>query len=196
VAGDADTLPALPAAPGETLPAKLDDLSGARKAAVLMTALGADRAANLLARLGDEEIESLSMEMAGLSSIGAETTDSIFGELAALTQGDAGVAGGMDFARGVIERALGPERAALLLDRISARSEAPPFEFLQRVPAERIAALLRSESPQTIALILASVPTSLAAGVLARLPDERQPDIALRIARMGETSAEVVQQVE
>jgi flagellar motor switch protein FliG len=196
VAGEADTLPVLPAASGENLPATVDDIPGARKAAVLMTALGAERAANLMQRLGEEEIESLSMEMASLNAVGPETTESIFGELAALAERDPGVSGGMDFARGVIERALGPERAALLLNRLSARSEAPPFEFLQRVPAERIAALLRSESPQTIALILASVPTSLAAGVLARLPEERQPDIALRIARMGETSAEVVQQVE
>jgi flagellar motor switch protein FliG len=79
---------------------------------------------------------------------------------------------------------------------MSARTEAAPFEVLQRVPPERIAALLRNESPQTIALILASVQTALAAQVLARLPEPQQPDIALRIARMGETSAQVVEQVE
>jgi flagellar motor switch protein FliG len=96
----------------------------------------------------------------------------------------------------VIERALGPERAAEVLGRMSAQTETPPFEFLQRIPPERTSALLRSESPQTIALILASLQTTLAAQVLARLPERVQPDIALRIARMGETSAQVVQQVE
>jgi flagellar motor switch protein FliG len=196
MAGEADTLPALAAAAGEHLPATISDLSGARKAAVLMAALGSERAANVLQRMGEEEIESLSMEMASLSAVGAETTESIFGELAALTKRELGASGGMDYARGVIERALGPERAAELLGRLSARTEAPPFEFLQRVPPERIAALLRSESPQTIALILASVQTALAAQVLARLPERQQPDIALRIARMGETSAQVVQQLE
>ena len=193
----ADTVPALPAAPTEVLPATIEPVAGARKAAVLMAALGSERAAKVLQRLGEEEIESLSMEMASLSSVGAETTDSIFQELAALTSGgEIGVAGGLDFARGVIERALGPERAAEVLSRLSARTETPPFEFLQRVPPERTAALLRSESPQTIALILASLQTTLAAHVLARLPERQQPDIALRIARMGETSAQVVQQVE
>jgi flagellar motor switch protein FliG len=136
------------------------------------------------------------MEMAGLSAVGPETTDSIFSELAALAGREAGASGGMDFARGVVERALGPERAGELLGRMAARTETPPFEFLQRVPAERTAALLRSESPQTIALILASLQTSSAAQVLARLPERQQPDNALRIARMGETSAQVVQQVE
>ncbi|HSZ15426.1 MAG TPA: flagellar motor switch protein FliG [Solirubrobacteraceae bacterium] len=194
----AGTLPALSPADSDLLPATVSspDLRGIRKAAMLMTALGSERAANVLQRLGEAEIESLSLEMSTISSVAAETTETIFGELAELAKREADVNGGMDFARGVIERALGPERAAELLDRLSAHTEAAPFEFLQRVPPERIAALLRSESPQTIALILASVQTSLAAQVLARLPEPQQPDIALRIARMGETSAQVVEQVE
>ncbi len=193
----ADTVPALPPAPTERLPATIEPVNGTRKAAVLMAALGSERAAKVLQRLGEDEIESLSMEMASLSSVGAETTDSIFNELAALAStAESGAAGGLDFARGVMERALGPERAAEVLGRMSARTETPPFDFLQRVPPERTAALLRSESPQTIALILASLQTTLAAHVLARLPERQQPDIALRIARMGETSAQIVQQVE
>jgi flagellar motor switch protein FliG len=167
-AADTDTVPALPAAPTEVLPATIEPVPGTRKAAVLMAALGSERAAKVLQRLGEDEIESLSMEMASLSSVGAETTDSIFLELATSTgAGELAVAGGLDFARGVIERALGPERAAEVLGRMSARTETPPFDFLQRVPPERTAALLRSESPQTIALILASLQTTLAAHVLA-----------------------------
>jgi flagellar motor switch protein FliG len=191
----ADALPALPAPGGELVPAGGERLAGAQKAAVLMAALGSERAANVLQLLGESEIESLSMEMARLSGVGAETTESIFTELAAAA--GAGVTGGgMDYARGVIERALGPERSAELLGRLTAQRETPPFEFMRRVPPERSAGLLRGESPQTVALVLASLHTSLAAQVLARLPDRQQPDIALRIARMGETSAQVVHQVE
>jgi flagellar motor switch protein FliG len=179
-----------PADPGERLP-------GARRAAVLMAALGPERAANVMQRMDEEAIESLSMEMARLSSVGAETTESIFGELAAEAgEGEGGVSGGLDFARGVIERALDPERATDLLGRLESASETRPFEFLRRVPPERIAALLRGESPQTVALVLASLHTNLAAGVLARLPESEQPDIALRIARMGNASTRVIQQVE
>ncbi|MGA9874274.1 MAG: flagellar motor switch protein FliG, partial [Solirubrobacteraceae bacterium] len=100
------------------------------------------------------------------------------------------------FARGVIERALGPERAADVLGRLASASETRPFEFLRRVPPERIATLLRGESPQTVALVLASLNATLAAGVLAGLPDGEQPDIALRIARMGNANTRVIQQVE
>jgi flagellar motor switch protein FliG len=162
-----------------------------------MAALGSERAANVLQRMGEEEIESLSMEMARLSSVGAETTDSVLGELAAVTStGGSGVEGGVDFAREVIERALGSERAAELLGRLSSGAGARPFEFLRRIPPERIVLLLRSESPQTIALVLASLHTTLAAGVLSRLPERQQPEVALRIARMGETSSQVIHQIE
>jgi len=174
-----------------------EHLPGARKAAVLMAALGSERAANVMQRMDDEEIESLSLEMARLSSVGMETTESIFSELAEVTRGGpSSVSGGMDFARGVIERAFEPERAADVLGRLASASETRPFEFLRRVPPERIAALLRGESPQTIALVLASLNATLAAGVLARLPESEQPDIALRIARMGHASTPVIQRVE
>jgi flagellar motor switch protein FliG len=192
-----DLAPELASAITQQLPAITGPIVGPRKAAVLMAALGPERAARLLQRMGEEEIESLSMEMASMSSVGPETTESVFTELAALASaGEAGASGGLDYARGVIERALGPERAAEVLGRLSERNETPPFDFLQRVPPERTAALLRSESPQTIALILASLHTTVAAQVLTRLPERQQPDIALRIARMGETSAQVVEQVE
>jgi len=185
-----------PDSPAALPPPVAERLPGARKAAVLMAALGSERAANVMQRMEEEEIESLSMEMARLSSVGAETTDSIFSEVAAIAGDGASVSGGLDFARGVIERALGPERATELLGRLESASETRPFEFLRRVPPERIAALLRGESPQTVALVLASLHTNLAAEVLARLPDSEQPDIALRIARMGNAGTRVIQQVE
>ncbi len=190
-------LPALAPGQAETLPAAPDRITGARKAAVLMAALGSERAANVLAKMGEAEIESLSAEMARLRSVGAETTESIFSELAASAGGAAGgVSGGIEFAREVIERALGPERAAEVLGRLSAGAPSRPFEFLRRVPAERVATLLRGESAQTVALVLASLPAGLAADVLAHLPEHDQPPIALRIARMGEASTRVIQQVE
>jgi len=192
----APTQAALPVPAGENASAGEEDLPGSRKAAVLLTALGAGRAAKVLQQLAPDEIESLSLEMATLDAVGANATQSVFAELAALADAGSGTAGGIAFAREVIVKALGPERAAEVLGRLSSRTESRPFQFLGRVPPERSATLLRSESPQTIALVLANLPTGLAAGVLARLPEAQQPDIALRIARMGETSAQVIRQVE
>jgi flagellar motor switch protein FliG len=173
-------------------------LPGRRKAAVLMAALGSERAASVMQHMREEEIEGLSLEMAKLSAVEQETTESILGELAALA-GDEGmgeVTGGIDFAREVLERALGAERAEEVIGRLSTVIEMRPFEFLRRTPPEQIVAFLRSESPQTMALVIANLHTVLAAQVLAQVPAELQPDIALRIARMGDTSPRVIQQVE
>jgi flagellar motor switch protein FliG len=173
------------------------DLRGARKAAVLMAALGPERAASVMQQMQEEEIESISIEMAKLSSVGAQTTESVFSEFVSVTGGaGAGASGGVDFARDVLERALGPERAAELLVRLSSVIETRPFEFLRRTPSSQVAAIMRSESPQTVALVLANLPSTMAAQVLVSLPERVQPDIAHRIARMGETSPAVIRQVE
>src|SRR5579871_544698 len=187
--------PLLAEPPTEQLKA-VQPVSGTRKAAVLMAGLGSERAASVLQRLREEEIESLSMEMARLRPVGAETTASVFSEMASLSAAGSGASGGLDFAREVIELALGPERAAEVLGKIAGPAETRPFEFLRRVPVERVATLLRSESHQMIALVLANLPTNLSADVLAKLPEEMQPDVALRIARMGETTSEVIEQLE
>jgi flagellar motor switch protein FliG len=174
-------------------------VSGRRKAAVLMAALGSERAASVMAHLREEEIEGLSLEMAKLSSVEEGTAESIFNELASVAGADGGladIAGGIDFARDVLERALGSERAEELIGRLSTVIEMRPFEFLRRTPPEQIVAFLRSESPQTIALVLANLHSMLSAQVLARLPESLQPDVALRIARMGECSPRTIQLLE
>jgi flagellar motor switch protein FliG len=188
------SMPALP--PGVEGVAAEASVAGPRKAAVLMAALGPERAAKVIGRMREDEIESLSGEMARLEGVGAATTDSVFHEMAEAGLAGAGASGGVDFARDVIERALGPERAVELLGRIAGPAEARPFEFLRRVAPERIASIIRGESNQAIALVLANLPATLAAGVLSRLSESQQPDIALRIARMGETTAPVIDKIE
>ena len=172
-------------------------IGGRRKAAVLMAALGPDRAAEVMQHLREDEIENLSLEMAKLGAIEEETTEAVLGEVAAAASPDGlgDVAGGVELAREVLERTLGSERAEKLLGRLTT-VETRPFEFLRHTPPEQIVAFLGAESPQTIALVLANLHTTLAADVLARLPERIQPEIALRIARMGETSPSVIAQVE
>jgi flagellar motor switch protein FliG len=171
-------------------------VSGARKAAVLMAALGSERAAAVIQRLREDEVERLSMEMARLPAVGEEATQLVLREVIATGAVLGRGAGGVEFVRDVIERALGPERAAELLGRLSGGEESRPFAFLRNVAPERVAALLRNESAQLAALVLASLPNGQAAGILARLPESQQPDIALRIVRMGTTSARAIEQVE
>jgi flagellar motor switch protein FliG len=147
--------------------------------------------------LRDDEIESLSLEMAGLHRVDPRATEVVFEELAATVEAyDSLLSGGVDYAREVLERALGPERALEIIGRLSSVIEMRPFEFLRRTPAEQLVTFLRNESPQTVALVIANLHTTLASQVLSNLPGSEQAEIAIRIARMGETSPEVVKQVE
>jgi flagellar motor switch protein FliG len=186
---------ASPARPGgSSLPASV---KGRRKAAVLLVSLGAERAAEVFSRLGEEEIEALSLEMANLQWLEPAISDAVLEEMAATVEAfDSMNAGGVDYARDVLERSLGKDRAAEIIGRLSSVIEKRPFEFLRRTPPEQIATFLRNESPQVTALVVAHLHTTLAAQVLSSLEGSDQPEIALRIARMAETSPEVVHQVE
>jgi flagellar motor switch protein FliG len=170
---------------------------GRKKAAVLLVALGPDRASEIFKHLHYDEIESLSLEMAKMQHVEPNMTTRIMEELAAtVTAYDSIAAGGVEYAREVLEKAIGSDRAAEIIGRLSSVIEMRPFEFLRRTAPEQIVAFLRNEAPQTIALVVANLHTTLAAQVLANLPEEEQAEIALRIAKMGETSPEVVKQVE
>ncbi len=173
-----------------------DRMSGRRKAAVLIATLGAERAASVIQHMAEDEVEALSLEMAKLEAVGERTAESIMAELAALTEEHIAVSGGLELTREVLERALGAERAEELLGRLSSVTEMRPFEFLRRTPPDQIAAFLKTESPQTVALVVANLHSSLAAQVLARLPETMRPEVALRIARMGDASAEIIHQIE
>jgi flagellar motor switch protein FliG len=186
--------PQAPAAPkGGNSP----KIHGRKKAAVLLVALGPDRASEVFKHLHYDEIESLSLEMAKMQHVEPNMTNKIMEELAAtVTAYESIAAGGVEYAREVLEKAIGSERAAEIIGRLSSVIEMRPFEFLRRTAPEQIVAFMRNEAPQTTALVVANLHTTLAAQVLANLPEEEQAEIALRIAKMGETSPDVVKQVE
>jgi flagellar motor switch protein FliG len=172
-------------------------ISGRQKAAVLLVALGPEKAAEVFRHLREDEIESLSLDMAKQGQIKPDVSAYVFEELAALVQAyDSLATGGVDYAREVLERSLGSERAAEIIGRLSTVIEMRPFEFLRRTPPEHIVTFLRSEAPQTIALVVANLHTTLAAQVLSCLPEDQQADIAMRIARMSETPPDVVREIE
>src|SRR5579863_6475969 len=142
-------------------------IAGRKKAAVLLVALGPDRASEVFKHLHYDEIESLSLEMAKMQHVEPSTTTKIMEELAAtVTAYESIAAGGVEYAREVLEKAIGTERAAEIIGRLSSVIEMRPFEFLRRTAPEQIVAFLRNEAAQTIALVVANLHTTLAAHVL------------------------------
>jgi len=175
-------------------PAKL---GGLRKAAAFLVAVGEDHAAEVMKFLSPTEAEALSLEIAKAPKFSSEVCQAVIEEAVENVLGEQYMAeGGVDYARTILERSLGPEKAAEIVGRLAATIERRPFEFLRRTPPEQIHVFLRSESPQTIALVIANLHTTLAAQVLAMLDPEDQAEVARRIAVMSETRPEVVEQVE
>jgi flagellar motor switch protein FliG len=177
-----------------TPPAKL---GGMRKAAAFLVAVGEDHAAEVMKHLSPTEAEALSLEIAKSPKVPSEICAAVIDEAVESVLAEGYLAeGGVDFARSILERSLGAEKAAEIVGRLAATIERRPFEFLRRTPPEQIHVFLRSESPQTIALIIANLHTTLAAQVLSMLDPDDQAEVARRIAVMNETRPEVVQHVE
>src|ERR1700754_4534163 len=161
-------VPASQRRPGQSSEAPA--LRGRRKAAVLLVALGPSKAAEVFGHLSEPEIEELSLEMAKAGDIPREQIEAVLEEVSENSLALSSIAaGGVEYAREVLERALGPEKAAEITGRLSAVIDKRPFEFLARTPPEQIYAFLRNEAPQTKALIISSLHTTLAAETLAQL---------------------------
>jgi flagellar motor switch protein FliG len=172
-------------------------LDGRQKAAILLVSLGPQLAAQIFGHLKDDEIEALSLDMAKLNQVSTTISQEVVSELVETCLAEAYLAeGGVEYAREVLERAVGPERAQIIVGRLSAAIERRPFEFLRRTPPEQIHAFIRNEAPQTIALVIANLHIDLAAQVLALLEPEEQAEVAMRIGTMRETSPEVIEAVE
>src|SRR3954452_14921763 len=177
-------------------PRRTPRIDGRKKAAILLVSLGPERAAQIFGHLKEDEIEALSLDMAKLNQIPSELSQQVVDEMVDTCVAQAYMAeGGVEYAREVLERSVGPERARLIVGRLSAAIERRPFEFLRRPPPEQIHAFIRNEAPQTIALVIANLHTDLAANVLALLEPEEQAEVAMRIGTMLETSPEVIEAI-
>ena len=171
-------------------------MSGVRKAAILMVRMGKEHSSRILAGLRESEVEELSAEIARLGKLEPEMANDVLDEFYAMaTTKHAGI-GGLAYARELLEASLGAERANLILDRLEASMTDMPFNFLSHADPRQVLSYVQYEHPQTIALVLAHVPSALASSILSGLPTEVQSDVAHRIAVMDRTSPEVIRQVE
>jgi flagellar motor switch protein FliG len=176
---------------------KVEELSGAQKAAVLLVQLGKEKSAAVLKSLRESEVEEVLNEIARLKGVPTETVDAVFEEFQTLASARRYYAqGGMDFAREVLEATLGSDRAKELLERMKASLVEMPFEFLRRADARQVLSFLQDEHPQTVALVVAHMRADQAAIVISGMPDELQADVAHRVAVMETTSPDVVRRVE
>ncbi|GAA2735695.1 flagellar motor switch protein FliG [Pedococcus aerophilus] len=173
------------------------ELTGLRKAAVLLVQLGSEDSAHVLRSLRPSEVEALTAEIARLDGADLHTQDLVLGEFSSMVNAqEYYVQGGLELAEEMLVKTLGPERAKDVLSRLSTSLSQTPFSFLRRVDARLLLTYLQDEHPQTISLVLAHMSADQAAIVLSGLPEDMQADVAHRLAVMDRTSPEIVRQVE
>jgi flagellar motor switch protein FliG len=171
-------------------------MSGLRKAAILLVRMGKEYSTRVLAGLSDDEVEELSAEIARLGKLEPDVVGDVIDEFYVMATTKHAGAGGLAYARELLEASLGPERANLILDRLQASMTDMPFNFLSHADPRQLLTYVQHEHPQTIALVLAHVPSALASSILGGLPPDVQSDVAHRIAVMDRTSPDVIRQVE
>ena len=174
-----------------------EELSGVQKGAILLIALGPERSAEIFKYLKEEEIEDLTLEIANTRSVTPAVKEQVLEEFYQVCLAQQYIAeGGIGYAKELLEKALGEEKAMDVIGKLTASLQVEPFEFIRKTEASQLLNFIQDEHPQTIALILSYLSASQAAMIVGALPPERQADVAKRIALMDRTSPDVVKEVE
>lgn len=171
--------------------------NGIQKAAILLIALGPEKAASIFKHLKEEEIEELTLEIANTRSVSPQTKEDIMTEFYQICLAQQYIAeGGIGYAKELLEKALGEDAAQGVIMKLTASLQVRPFEFVRKTDPSQLLNFIQDEHPQTIAMILSYLAPGQSALVLGALPPEKQADVAKRIAIMDRTSPDVIKEVE
>jgi flagellar motor switch protein FliG len=172
------------------------DLSGARKAAILLTVLGEDTAATVFRNLDQDDLQRVADEVASLGAVPVEVSLQVFEEYQRIAQAqDFMIQGGQDFARRLLTKAFGEEDADGIMQRLTKSRQLSPLEALQRADPQKLARFLEAEHPQTIALILGQLGDTQASALLMSLPNETRAEAVKRLANLRRFSPELAERV-
>lgn len=171
-------------------------LTGAQKAAILMMAVDEENATRMFNLMEDEEIKEISTTMASLGTVSAETVERLFVEFVESMSSTGVVVGTFDSTERLLMKALGKERVDGIMEDIRGPAGRTTWDKLGNVNEEVLAAFLKNEYPQTIALVLSKIKPDHAARVLSVLPDELSMEVINRMLSMESVKKEVIDGVE
>lgn len=172
-------------------------LSGRQKAALLLISLGPEVSAQIFKHLRDEEIDQLTLEIANVRKVDSSEKESILAEFHQICMAQEYISqGGISYAKEILEKALGSQKALDIINRLTATLQVRPFDFARKADPAQILNFIQNENSQTIALVLSYLQAEQASIILSALPQDKQAEVAKRIALMDSTSPEVVSQVE
>ncbi|MEI7657787.1 MAG: flagellar motor switch protein FliG [Phycisphaerae bacterium] len=187
----------MPRRPNQALPNSIDELEGITKAAILLLAVGTERAAKMLKYMDTKAVEEVTRELAGLGRVPASLHAEVIADFYAnnISSKYAGE-GGLDYAKKILEASLDPKSAERMLGQIQTQVQKTPFSFLQRAESESLLTFIQDEHPQTIALILCHLAHHKASEIIGGLPIAKQIEVIKRVANMEQTNPEVIREVE
>lgn len=172
-------------------------LTGKQKAALLLITLDVDTASELFKLLDPADVEKVTIEIANLPSIPSNVTGQVIEEFyQMMIAREYIIQGGMDYARTLLEKTFGLNRAAEILEKVRVLTQVRGFEGLKKADSSHLANFLQKEHPQTIALILSHLPPDQTASILTELPDDIRADVVYRIATLGKISPTLLSEVE
>jgi len=172
-------------------------LTGRQKAAIFLVSLGSEISAEIFKHLREDEIETLTFEIARLETVESDFKDAILQEFQDLMMAQNFITtGGIDYARELLEKSVGSQKAIDIINRLTSSLQVRPFDFIRRTDPAHLLNFIQQEHPQTIALILAYLEPAKASVILQNLPDDIQSEVARRIATMDRTSPDVLREVE
>jgi flagellar motor switch protein FliG len=184
-----------PAAPAAHT--SVSGLPGPKKAAIVMVALGKEASSQIFRNLDESEVERLSTEIARLDNVTPEIRDAVLEEFHQLAMAYQYVSqGGLEYARQVLEQALGSRKAKEILEKVQQSIRTTGFNLLENIDPKQLVNFIQKEHPQTIALLLAHMTPNNSAQIISALPQELQVDVATRIATMESISPDTLDQVE
>ena len=175
----------------------MEDITGIQKAAILLIALGPEKSATVFKHLKEEEIEELTLEIANTRSVSPQLKEQVLSEFYQVCLAQQYIAeGGIGYARELLEKALGNDKAQTVISKLTASLQVRPFEFVRKTDPSQVYNFIQDEHPQTIALILSYLTPTQSAMIIGALSPEKQADVAKRIATMDRTSPDVIKEVE
>ena len=173
------------------------EMTNKQKAAILLIALGPDASSQIFKYLREDEIDKLTLEIANQRKVPQEQKDKILTEFHQMLMAkDYISSGGLDYAREILEKALGTDKAVAIINRLTSSLQIRPFDFARKTDPAQLLNFIQNEHPQTIALIMAYLQPEQSGVILSSLPPDRQVDVAKRIATMDRTSPDVLKDVE
>ena len=174
-----------------------EEYNGIQKAAILLRALGPEKSASIFKHLKEDEIEELTLEIANTRSVSPQTKESVLNEFYQVCLAQQYIAeGGIGYAKELLDKALGSDKAQEVITKLTASLQVRPFEFVRKTDPSQVLNFIQDEHPQTIAMILSYLSPAQSAMILGALTPEKQADVAKRIAKMDRTSPDVIKEVE